>query len=121
MPRLRAGGICLARARERRLFLGAPGPRRRQQEQGSAHRPVRERVGSGGDAEVRARSVELDGSVDNFQRIDFNDRVQSIIVERGQWRLCSDAGGRGECREFGPGRHHLAPDLRARVSSAYPR
>jgi hypothetical protein len=67
------------------------------------------------------KSMELDGRVDNFQRIGFNDRVDSIVVERGRWRLCSDADGRGECRDFGPGRHRLPPGLRSRVSSAYPR
>lgn len=72
-------------------------------------------------ANQSGRSVELDGQVDNFQRISFNDRVQSINVERGSWRLCSDSEGRGECREFGPGRHHLPPGLRSKVSSAYPR
>jgi hypothetical protein len=67
------------------------------------------------------RSVELDGMVDNFERIGFNDRAQSIVVERGTWRLCSNSEGHGACREFGPGRHHLPPELRAKVSSAYPR
>jgi hypothetical protein len=67
------------------------------------------------------RTVELDGRVDNFERIGFNDRARSVIVERGTWRLCSDAEGRGECREFGPGRHLLPPGLRSKVSSAYPR
>ena len=67
------------------------------------------------------RSVELDGRTDNFERIGFNDRVASIVVERGTWVLCSDSNGRGECKEFGPGRHHLPPALRSRVSSAYPR
>jgi hypothetical protein len=67
------------------------------------------------------RSVELDARVDNLERIGFNDRVDSIVVERGSWMLCSDSNGRGECREFGPGRHRLPPGLRSRVSSAYPR
>jgi len=67
------------------------------------------------------RSVELDAKVDNLERVGFNDRVESIDVERGNWRLCSDSNGRGECREFGPGRHHLPPGLRSKVSSAYPR
>ena len=94
----------------------------------SSARPVHAR---GGDRHPRlvlfehgnhsGRSVELDGRVDNFERIGFNDRVQSIVVERGNWMLCSDSSGRGECHEFGPGRHHLPPSLRSRVSSAYPR
>lgn len=66
------------------------------------------------------RSVELDGRMDNLERVGFNDKAQSIIVERGSWRLCSDSEGRGECREFGPGRHQLPPGLRSRVSSAFP-
>jgi len=92
----------------------------------SSARPVRVGGGKGprivlfDGATHSGRSVELDGSVDNFQRIDFNDRAQSVVVERGRWRLCSDSGGRGQCREFGPGRHHLPPELRSRVSSAYP-
>jgi hypothetical protein len=72
-------------------------------------------------ANQTGRSLELDGRVDNFERIGFNDRVQSIVVEHGHWRLCSDSEGRGECREFGPGRHAMPPALRSRVSSAYPR
>lgn len=93
----------------------------------SSARPIR----GGGDKHARivlfeggnhtGRSVELDGRVDNFERIGFNDRAASIIVERGTWRLCSDSEGRGECREFGPGRHLLPPGLQRRVSSAYPR
>jgi len=67
------------------------------------------------------RSVELDARVDNFERLGFNDRVQSIVVERGTWVLCSDSNGRGDCRDFGPGRHQLPPGLRSRVSSAYPK
>ena len=67
------------------------------------------------------RSVELSGKMDNFEQLGFNDRVQAVVVERGTWRLCSDSNGRGECREFGPGRHQLPPGLRSRVSSAYPR
>ena len=91
----------------------------------SSARPVQ---GKGGRAHIKlyehgnhsGRTVELDGGVDNFESIGFNDKAQSIVVERGRWRLCSDSNGRGECREFGPGRHQLPPGLRSRVSSAYP-
>jgi hypothetical protein len=33
----------------------------------------------------------------------FNDRAQSLRVERGYWIFCSDAGFQGTCRTFGPG------------------
>jgi beta/gamma crystallin len=72
------------------------------------------------DGEFSGRSAVLDGPVDNFERVDFNDRVDSIVVERGRWKLCSDARGAGHCKEFGPGSHRLSRDLRNRVSSAYP-
>ena len=33
----------------------------------------------------------------------FNDRAQSLRVNRGYWIFCSDAQFRGQCRTFGPG------------------
>ena len=33
----------------------------------------------------------------------FNDRAQSVRVNRGYWIFCSDAHFRGRCRTFGPG------------------
>ena len=35
----------------------------------------------------------------------FNDRAQSLRVERGYWIFCSDAGFQGTCRTFGPGNY----------------
>ena len=68
------------------------------------------------------RSVWLDRDNANFDRLGFNDRAESVIVEGGTWRLCSDANGNGKCREFRPGQYPvLPPDLNNRVSSAYAR
>lgn len=39
----------------------------------------------------------------------FNDRAQSLRVERGYWIFCSDAGFRGTCRTFGPGSYPNLP------------
>ena len=48
----------------------------------------------------------------------FNDRAQSLRVERGYWIFCSDAEFRGECRTFGPGDYrHLPRALDNRISS----
>jgi len=48
----------------------------------------------------------------------FNDRAQSLRVERGYWIFCSDAEFRGECRTFGPGDYrHLPRALENRISS----
>jgi len=66
------------------------------------------------------RSVTLDHTAEDLARIGFNDRVDSMVVESGRWRLCSDARGGGTCRDFGPGRYRaLPPDLRSRLSSVY--
>jgi hypothetical protein len=56
---------------------------------------------------------------DDFDEIDFNDSAASAQVIDGNWQLCSDAGYRGTCRIFAPGRYDdLGRGLRGRVSSA---
>jgi hypothetical protein len=56
---------------------------------------------------------------DDFVEIDFNDNAASAQVIEGNWQLCSDAGYRGTCRIFAPGRYDdLGRGLRGRVSSA---
>jgi uncharacterized protein YcfJ len=35
--------------------------------------------------------------VPDFERVGFNDRASSVIVERGVWEVCDDAGYRGRC------------------------
>ncbi len=71
-------------------------------------------------ADFSGRSIALDNTSDNLERVGFNDRVASAIVEGGRWRLCSEAGGRGQCEEVGPGRYRLLPpDLHSRVSSVF--
>jgi hypothetical protein len=70
--------------------------------------------------EFQGRSVWYVDSVRNLDNTGFNDRAESMIIERGHWRLCADADGRGACREFGPGRYPiLPPELRDRVSSLF--
>jgi hypothetical protein len=68
------------------------------------------------------RSIWLGANTPDFERIGFNDRAESVIVEGGSWTLCSDANQRGECRVFRPGQYPvLPPELRSRISSAYVR
>jgi hypothetical protein len=47
----------------------------------------------------------------------FNDRAQSMIVNGGQWELCSDANYGGECVVVGPGRYDNLGGLSNRLSS----
>lgn len=68
------------------------------------------------------RSVWLERSTPNFDRMGFNDRAESVIVEGGTWRLCSDANGGGDCEVFGPGQYPALPrNLSSRISSAFVR
>ncbi|HST02811.1 MAG TPA: beta/gamma crystallin-related protein, partial [Usitatibacter sp.] len=64
--------------------------------------------------------ANLDADVPNFQPLGFNDKVGSLIVRRGVWEFCTDAGFRGSCRTFTPGEY---PDLgghKNKYSSARP-
>jgi hypothetical protein len=69
--------------------------------------------------DFHGRSLWVDATTPNLELIGFNDRAQSLIVEGGTWRMCSDAAGGGNCHEFGPGRYPILPrDLQSRLSSA---
>jgi len=68
------------------------------------------------------RSVTIRDSVVSFEQISFNDKAESMVVEGGDWRICSDAHGQGNCQVFRPGQYPVLPSgLRGSVSSAYRR
>lgn len=90
----------------------------RMVEEGNAPSPARGRIvlfdapGFGG------RAVTLDGDVVNFERIGFNDRAVSAIIEGGTWQLCEHAEFRGSCMTIEPGRYPNLGELDRRISSA---
>ncbi len=45
----------------------------------------------------RGRVFNTAKSVNNFQRIGFNDRASSVVVDQGNWEVCEDAGFHGHC------------------------
>jgi uncharacterized protein YcfJ len=45
----------------------------------------------------RGRAFTTDKAVVNFDRIGFNDRASSVVVDRGRWEVCEDARYRGRC------------------------
>jgi hypothetical protein len=70
----------------------------------------------------RGRAVTIDHPVGNFERIGFNDRASSAVVDRGRWEVCDDTGFRGRCVILRRGNY---PDLGAlgmnnNISSARP-
>ncbi len=45
----------------------------------------------------RGRAFAASRTVDNFANIGFNDRASSVVVDRGRWEVCEDAGFNGRC------------------------
>ena len=53
----------------------------------------------------------------DFKQGGFNDQIGSVIVNAGQWQMCVDAGYRGSCTVFGPGRYAGLGGLTNQLSS----
>ncbi len=73
-----------------------------------------------GNKDFRGRRFTIDQPVDDFSGTRANDRAESVVVEGGSWELCDDAGYRGACQVFGPGRYPSLGALEGRISSARP-
>jgi hypothetical protein len=67
---------------------------------------------------LTGRMIVVDQYMANLDGTGFNDRAQSLRVERGYWIFCSDADFQGDCRTFGPGDYASLPaGLARRISS----
>jgi hypothetical protein len=56
------------------------------------------------------RRLTSGADVTDLGPYDFSRRVSSVIVEGGNWQLCSEPDFRGQCIVLGPGRH---PSMRS--------
>jgi uncharacterized protein YcfJ len=67
----------------------------------------------------RGPSFDTDRAVRNLDRLGFNDRASSAVVEGGTWQVCEDAGFRGRCAVLQRGEYPslAAMGLNDRVSS----
>ena len=65
------------------------------------------------------RSFTAENQVENFENTGFNDRASSVVVLRGRWEICEDAGFSGRCAVLRPGRYPslAAMNLNKSVSS----
>lgn len=69
--------------------------------------------------EYGGQTLLLDADAENFSAAGFNDRAVSIIISGGTWELCTDAGYRGDCRIYTPGRYSdLGLGMAREISSA---
>ncbi|HEX5130520.1 MAG TPA: beta/gamma crystallin-related protein [Usitatibacter sp.] len=62
--------------------------------------------------EFRGFLTTLSDAVRDFERIGINDRVASIIVNRGTWQFCTHANFQGDCHVYGPGEYRSLPSGR---------
>jgi hypothetical protein len=62
--------------------------------------------------EFRGFLTTLSDPVRDFGRIGINDRVASIIVNRGTWEFCTHANFGGDCHVYGPGEYRSLPSGR---------
>ena len=62
--------------------------------------------------EFRGFLTTLSDPVRDFDRLGINDRVASIIVNRGTWEFCTHANFGGDCHVYGPGEYRSLPSGR---------
>ena len=69
------------------------------------------------DADMQGQPLALDRNTDDLVPYGFNDRAGSIVVNEGQWEVCSDANFRGRCEVIGPGQYARLNALDNKISS----
>ena len=72
--------------------------------------------------DFRGQQFSTDRTVGNFDRIGFNDRAASAVVNGGNWQVCEDAGFSGRCVVLQPGEYRSLADmgLQNEISSVRP-
>jgi uncharacterized protein YcfJ len=70
----------------------------------------------------RGRAFTADKQVWNFEKLGFNDRASSAVVDRGRWEVCEDARFEGKCVVLRPGSYDSLSrmGLNNRISSVRP-
>jgi len=64
------------------------------------------------------RSIELNASAGDLDRMSNYNNASAAIVYTGTWRLCSEEHSRGDCSDFAPGRYENLGLLNGRIRSA---
>jgi uncharacterized protein YcfJ len=67
----------------------------------------------------RGRTFTANGPIYNLDKLGFNDRASSMIVDRGDWQVCEDMDFRGRCIVLRPGQYPSlgAMGMNNRISS----
>ncbi|MDP3619519.1 MAG: beta/gamma crystallin-related protein [Ramlibacter sp.] len=72
--------------------------------------------------EFRGRAFTASNEVQNFDRTGMNDKISSIVVDRGRWEVCEDSRFRGRCVVLRRGNYPSLQefDMNNRISSVRP-
>jgi uncharacterized protein YcfJ len=70
----------------------------------------------------RGRAFTAEGTVPNFDRTGLNDRISSIVIDRGRWEVCEDSRFRGRCVVLRRGSYESLDEMgmNNRISSVRP-
>ena len=70
----------------------------------------------------RGRAFTTDRRVGDFERFGFKESASSVVVDRGRWEVCEDAGFEGRCVVVRPGSYDSLESLGLtdRISSVRP-
>lgn len=49
------------------------------------------------DPQYRGSALPVNGAIPHLNRLRFNDKVSSIVINRGVWEVCTDPNFRGRC------------------------
>ena len=69
------------------------------------------------EAGMRGEPLALDRNAEDLVRYNFNDRASSIVVNEGQWEVCSDSNFHGRCEVIGPGEYSRLNAMENQISS----
>jgi hypothetical protein len=69
------------------------------------------------EAGMRGEPLALDRNAEDLVRYNFNDRASSIVVNEGQWEVCSDSNFHGRCEVIGPGEYGRLNSMENQISS----
>ena len=67
--------------------------------------------------DFRGRAFGSKRDISNLGPTDYNDKVSSVVVNTGQWELCTDGEYAGRCAVFGPGRYPALGGFTNQISS----
>jgi hypothetical protein len=72
------------------------------------------------DSRFRGQSVTVDRPTGNLERLGFNNRASSAVVNGEAWEVCDGPGFSGRCTVLQPGRHETLRDMNDGITSLRP-